>query len=257
MIKNQFNMDKSQMNYIRVGNGETTLVFLHFFGGSINSWTGVINQLKTDFTCVAIDLLGFGNSPKPKKELSVNDHAEDVIDLIQDLNIENYILIGHSMGGKITLAIAAKNPAGLRSLLLVAPSPPTPEPTTNKDRMTMLETFGSPYLIERLINGITAKPLSPKTLNETIKEHLQISKIAWDGWITNGSQEDITFLMPHIKVPLKIISGVSDPNFSTDFLKKEFAKYFPTAIFESLKDTGHLIPIEVPTKLIDSIKSFI
>lgn len=250
-------MNKAPLNYIEVGNGETTFVFLHFFGGSVNAWLQVIEHLKESFKCIAIDLRGFGNSPSPEKTLSVNDYAGDVIELIQYLNIDNYILIGHSMGGKIALAIAAKNVAGLASLILVAPSPPTPEPTTDGKTKEMIETFGNREAIKKLIKKITAKDLPKKLLEDTIKDHLRINRIAWDGWILNGSQEDISYLMPNIKIPIKVISGKKDLNFSTGFLKETFNKYPNLITFEELKETGHLIPVEVPVELANAIKAFI
>lgn len=250
-------MNKAPLNYIEIGNGEMTLVFLHFFGGSANSWLELIELLKPNFKCIAIDLRGFGNSPAPEKVLSVNDSAEDVIKLIQGLNLKNYILIGHSMGGKIALAIAAKSFPGLKSLILVAPSPPTPEPTTEDKTKEMVETFGDRAAVKKLIKKITAKQLPDNLLAPTINDHLKINRIAWDGWILNASQEDISYLMPQIKIPIKVISGDKDPNFSTDFLKETFSKYANSITFEEIKGTGHLIPIEVPNELVDSIKAFI
>ncbi len=78
--------DNEALNFVEDGKGETTLVFLHYFGGSIKSWAGVIDKLKNYFHCVAIDLSGFGNSPKPQKALSVNDNANEVIRLIESFN---------------------------------------------------------------------------------------------------------------------------------------------------------------------------
>ncbi len=250
-------MNTSPLNYIEIGDGETALVFLHFFGGSTNSWLAVIDQLKNNFKCIVIDFRGFGNSPSVGKALSVNENATDVIELIQCLKLNKFILIGHSMGGKIALAIAATTVAGLQSLILVAPSPPTPEPTTNEDKKEMLVIYGNRTAIKKLINKITAKQLPDNLLEETIQDHLKINKVVWNGWIEKGSQEDISDLTSKIKIPIKIISGGSDTNFSTHFLKETFNQYFNNISFDELKETGHLIPLEMPIALSNSIKYFL
>lgn len=100
-----------------------TLVFLHYFGGSTRAWTEVVEQLADDYHCVAPDLRGFGASDASPENFAVKDYADDVADLISTLEIGNSALVGHSMGGKIALALAARNPKGLQSLILLAPSP--------------------------------------------------------------------------------------------------------------------------------------
>ncbi len=246
-----------RLNYVETGKGKITLVFLHYFGGSSNSWSGVINVLKNNFTCIAIDFRGFGNSPAPEKQLSVRDNAKDVLDLIQALKLKKYVLIGHSMGGKIALSVASEKPLGLASLILIAPSPPTPERTNNKARKILMDVFGDRIAIEKLIIKITSKLLTDLAFEETVKDHLQVSKIAWNAWIEKGSQENISSVIKNSVVPVFVISGASDANFSTNFLRKEFVKYFPTAKFKELSDVGHLLPVEVPLEVAKLIQEYI
>ncbi len=248
--------NNNSLNFIATGKGNTTLVFLHYFGGSSKSWNGVIEQLKESFHCIAIDLRGFGDSPQPYEQLSVNDNANDVIDLILTLQLKQFVLIGHSMGGKIALDVASQKPVGLASLILIAPSPPTPEPSNHDDRIDLITAFKDRSAIEKLIKKITAKPLMQSVFEETVQTHLKASLIAWNGWIEKGSREDISSLMQNINVPVLIISGASDPNFSTKFLNEEFLTYFPSASFVEI-DGGHLLPVEVPLEVAKFIKKFI
>ncbi len=203
--------NRISLNFIETGKGKITLVFLHYFGGSSRSWSGVIAALEKSFHCVAIDLRGFGDWPAPGAQLSVNENANDVINLIHSLQLKEYVLIGHSMGGKIALDIASQKPPGLTSMILIAPSPPTPEPSNPDDRINLIAAFRDRYAIEKLIQKITAKPLPEDLFEETIQAHLQVSKVAWNGWIEKGSREDISSLMQNINVPVSILSGASDP----------------------------------------------
>lgn len=72
------------------------------------------------------------------------------------------------MGGKIALSFAAMQPSGLTSLVLVAPSPPTPEPMTDIERMQLLNAFGDKCALETSVNNITAQPLSNSDIENTV-----------------------------------------------------------------------------------------
>ncbi len=245
--------DSHLLNFIEEGAGKITLVFLHYFGGSAQSWSFVVKELKKYFRCIAIDLCGFGNSHSPSKQLSVKDSADDVIGLIKHLQLENYVLIGHSMGGKIALSIAAGKPENLQSLILIAPSPPTPEPMSAKARKDLLNTFGKPEAIKKLIKKNTVQPLEENIFKDTVADHLKVTSVAWSGWVQQGSLEDISSEMPEINVPVFVISSSFDPNFPTSFLKKELLQYFSYASFHEIAGAGHLLPVEVPSLIVKSI----
>ena len=124
------------MNVRDQGQGEPALVFLHYWGGSSRTWDLVIDRLKTDFHCVAYDQRGWGDSDRPETGYSLEDLAKDAESLIRTLELDRYILIGHSMGGKVAQLLASKRPPGLEALILVAPSPPTPMAARTWGRLT-------------------------------------------------------------------------------------------------------------------------
>ncbi len=73
-----------------------------------------------------MDLRGWGASDAPGEGYALADFADDVRRLITERGLSNFVLIGHSMGGKIAQLVASRQPRGLAGLVLVAPSPPTP-----------------------------------------------------------------------------------------------------------------------------------
>ncbi|MBA3659529.1 MAG: alpha/beta hydrolase, partial [Gemmatimonadales bacterium] len=110
------------------------LVFLHYFGGSSREWAGVMDQLDGEHRCIAPDLRGFGQSGAPETGYTVRDYADDVAALVERFELTRFHLVGHSMGGKVALAFAARRPPGLEGVVLLAPSPPTPEPIGAAER---------------------------------------------------------------------------------------------------------------------------
>ena len=101
-----------QLNVRDEGRGEPSLLFLHYWGGSSRTWDPVINRLKTDFRCIAYDQRGWGDSDKPETGYSIQDLANDAEALIRMLELTRYVLIGHSMGGKVAQLLASKRAGG-------------------------------------------------------------------------------------------------------------------------------------------------
>lgn len=116
------------------------LVFLHYFGGSSRAWFPLLDRLENSFRCIAPDLRGWGDSEATETGYAVAQVATDTAALIGALTIERYVLVGHSMGGKAALALASRQPTGLDALILLAPSPPTPEPIEDAERARLLQT---------------------------------------------------------------------------------------------------------------------
>ncbi len=246
-----------KLHYLQTGKGNTTLVFLHYFGGAGNTWQEVISYLQNEFHCIAIDLLGFGKSPAPNKQISVESSANAVTDFLQNMNLSNYILIGHSMGGKIALNVAAKQPDNLQSLVLIAPSPPTPEPMKKGEREDMDNAFGKKEAVEKLVRSATAHPLPEEVSNKEVSNNLETSETGWHSWPRLGSQEDISGNMKDIQVPVAIICGESDKKFPKDFLQKEFSNYFSSFTVDEIPNAGHLLPVEAPEEVANAIRRIV
>ena len=139
-----------QLNVRDEGQENPTLLFLHYWGGSSRTWDQVVSELKTDFRCVAYDHRGWGESDKPETGYSIQELAYDAEALIQALELTRYVLIGHSMGGKVAQRLAAKRPEGLEALILVAPAPPTPMAVPEDVRKQMIHAYQNREAVEFL-----------------------------------------------------------------------------------------------------------
>ncbi len=87
------------------GNSKVTIVLLHGVAATSNSWEPFIKQVDVNkYRVVAIDLLGFGRSPKPENIMyDIRDHLKSIHKTINRLNLKKpYILVGHSMGSIIS-----------------------------------------------------------------------------------------------------------------------------------------------------------
>lgn len=243
-----------QLNVLEQGSGPLTLIFLHYFGGSALEWQAVVNQLAGQYRCLAVDLRGHGDSEAPATGYAVDDMADDIADLVATLTIQDFVLIGHSMSGKVALALAARQPTGLQSLILISPSPPVPEPIPDDERQKLLRGHGQRSAAEQTLKNITAATVSKSVREQIINDDLRTSKLAWDAWLLAGSKEIISDRMVSITIPVHIVVGLEDRALPPDVQPRLVIPYLKTATFDTIKGAGHLLPWEVPDELVHFIQ---
>jgi pimeloyl-ACP methyl ester carboxylesterase len=104
--------------FVRVGEGPA-LLLLHGIGNDCQTWAAVIDRLAETHTVIAPDLLGHGNSDKPRGDYSIAAYANGMRDLLSVLDIEQATVVGHSLGGGIALQFAYQFPERCQCLALV------------------------------------------------------------------------------------------------------------------------------------------
>lgn len=202
-----------------------------------------------------MDLRGFGEQGDTPEKWGVDESADDVAARLGELNIERFTLVGHSMGGKIALALAARQLAGIERLVLFAPSPPSPEPMSDAVRAQLAAGFGQREAAQNIVANITARPL-PEALREWAVEDILRSKSnAWRAWLDIGSREDISARMDKIKVPVDVVAGEFDSPMTPDLLKREVVGRLPQARFHVVPNAAHLIPLEAPDFVADLLRA--
>ncbi len=109
--------------YIEAGDSKKpTLLFIHGLANYLRVWELNITELKNNFHCIAIDLPGNGMSSRGKYDYNVEFFSRTIIHFLEAKKIKKATLVGHSMGGQISLFTALKNPTVIEKLILCAPS---------------------------------------------------------------------------------------------------------------------------------------
>lgn len=140
--------------YLMAGDGPTTVVFIHGFGSTADSWRNNFSALASKYTVVAVDVRGFGyTSRDPASEYSPRAFATHVATFLDQLGVRRPVLVGHSLGGEVAMRIALQRPDDVAGLVLVgsagAPgrsrptAPPVPEPL----RTAVLRLLESPRVV--------------------------------------------------------------------------------------------------------------
>ncbi|WP_067044523.1 alpha/beta fold hydrolase [Methanobrevibacter sp. YE315] len=107
------------MNYKLEGAGET-LVFIHGLSDDLLYWEYMATYLKDDYQVLRIDLRGHGESELGNDKITIGTYADDLYNLLEDLNIANVNLIGFSLGGAVALDFAVRYPQMVSSLVLMS-----------------------------------------------------------------------------------------------------------------------------------------
>ena len=107
--------------YLDIGCGRP-LLMLHGFFGEKTCWLPLIELLHSQFRCISLDMLGFGESSKPEIRYDVAVEVAFVRQVVEQLNLEPCCIIGHSFGGWVASAYSLKYPNSVSSLVLAAPA---------------------------------------------------------------------------------------------------------------------------------------
>lgn len=238
------------------GNHGPILVFLHYFGGSAQSWRWVVEKLSDDYRCIAITLPGFDGEPAMKVP-SIQGFAEYVQKQITSLGLKTYTLIGHSMGGKIALQIAANAcKETIQQLILVAPSPPTTEPTTETEKESMLH-HTDPQVAEKLIKGAIRKPLTEDQYVLVLKTQLITDPATWRWWILKGMNHSIADNIKSLELPITVLASKDDPVITSDVIKQRVVPFLNQPKLITTSGVGHLSPLEEPGWIAEQIQNLV
>uniref|UniRef100_A0A832M3R2 Alpha/beta hydrolase n=1 Tax=Oscillatoriales cyanobacterium SpSt-402 TaxID=2282168 RepID=A0A832M3R2_9CYAN len=107
--------------FVEFGEGPT-LLMLHGFMGSAACWLPLMEQLQSQVHCVALDLMGFGDSAKPRMQYDIAKEVEFVRRFLEARNLGQCYLLGHSFGGWVAAAYALAYPEQVAGLILAAPA---------------------------------------------------------------------------------------------------------------------------------------
>lgn len=113
-----------QRIYARVegpASGQLALL-IHGWSSSWYALSPLMPLLSRRFRCLAVDLPGYGNSPRPNKTITIKRYANTLAELINQLSERPAVLVGHSMGGMIGITIALRYPMLVERMVLLAPT---------------------------------------------------------------------------------------------------------------------------------------
>jgi len=120
MPSSSVHVDGVELRVHRTGRTEPTVVLVHGIADSGLCWARLAEALEAHYDVVMFDARGHGESARPGS-YSFGEHVRDLVGVLETLDVQPAVLVGHSMGGAHVAAVAAEHPALVRGLVLVDP----------------------------------------------------------------------------------------------------------------------------------------
>lgn len=214
MLKN-FQYLSSTISYSIFGKGKPVML-LHGFGEDSAIWQKQIEALKDKFLIIIPDLPGSGNSEFLQKEnVQLDDYAALIKEILLQEEIEKFTLIGHSMGGYITMAFAEKYPEFLTAFGLfhsTATADDDEKIATRKKAIEFIQQNGSQAFLKTIIPGLFMDAgASAGAIKQLIEKAVYFKKEALVQYYRAMiNRPDRTAILKNASVPVLFIIGVHD-----------------------------------------------
>jgi len=174
--------------YVEYRNGTTPIVFLHGLMEDARMWSDMLGDLP--FRCYALDLPGYGQAQDRSFE-SVSSAAKAVHETVQSLDLQNFILVGHSMGGYVALSYLEQFPDRLMGMGLIHSHPFADSEAKKLERnkaIQFIEKFGLSIYAQQFFSNLFAR---------SYKDNLAIHTLSLRS--TQQSQERVIESMEALK----------------------------------------------------------
>lgn len=250
-----------RLNYKKLGEGQP-LIILHGLFGSLDNWMSLAKHWSSNYEVWLLDQRNHGQSPH-SREFSYSYMQEDLKEFIDEHNIQNPILLGHSMGGKTVMEFSMHHPSLIKKMIIVDIAPVKYQ-VHHYAIIDALESIDFDF--------ITSRKEADKLLSEKIEEsgvrQFLLKNMYWKG----KEQLAWRFNLEAIKNEIIPISewDISEGEFTgeTLFIKGENSEYilpsyasrigkkFPNYDLVEIENAGHWVHAEAPKEFISELEPF-
>lgn len=251
---------------VKVQGSGPAIVLIHGFGAAIDWWDEVAPQLAADHRVISIDLIGHGGTAAPRSGYSIERQAAMVAAVLDRLGVDRFTVVGHSMGGEVSVALGEQNPQRVEGIVLID-SPPVADTTFSPmTRMYMqpvlgelLSRFETHRAIKRELEQGFAPgfPIPDPFVADVEQLTYTAARSAHDASIgyrqAKAPYERLAALQPG--PPLLVIFGSRDAIIPPDTAK--LFEHVPGAKVEIIEGSGHSPMVEAPEKTPELIRGFL
>ena len=243
---------------------DNLLIFIHGTGAHKKWWDPIAPQFLNDSNVIAVDLPGMGDSDF-RETYSITDFGKCIFEIIkkemEEINIENIFIVGHSLGGQVAAYVASENKNLVTSLIMIDTfiRPPDYDPSQHgggplrkikhyADKITILERFRL-MPKQECNNTWFLRYIAEYSVKETS-----------DGWrwkfddLMFNSLERLFGYKFSFKCPALFIYGAESLLMSGNILSNIKTMYSDVMDFEKVNNAAHHVPLDKPLEIVDIIK---
>ncbi len=255
------------MHFVRAGSGTPALVFVHGFACTHEDWRAQLAHFSNTHEVVACDLRAHGRTPGRPHECSIEHYGGDVAALVNNLELERCVLIGHSMGCRVVLEANRLIADKVAGLVLVDGSRLADRDPTGAEAAARASVakVGYPAFAENLFRQMffTPSPAADAIVRRAVATSAEFGTDLWSRMARwDAGSMDAAFAA--VRSPLLVVQTTTrDANLKRAPLKigqsSPWLDYVRSrgARVEILADTGHFPQIEQPRAVNDLIGAFL
>jgi len=239
-----------------------TLVLLHGYLESSESWNNFAELFADEYFVVCIDLPGHGKSSNIPENPTMDKMADAIISVTDHLGIKAFHLVGHSMGGYAALAVLAMYPERLNSIVLLHSHcyADPEEKRTNREREIELVIKGKKELI---VNSSIPRLFSNdnvENLNQQVENSINIALQTPDSGIISAltamkSRPDCSEILAKTNIPVLLVGGRKDNLIPFELMEK-MKTMSPVINLVCLENSGHMGFVEERELAAKELKQF-
>ncbi len=236
-----------QVRYVRrraaeAAPGDLPIVVLHGWGAHIESVAPILAALEGASELIALDLPGFGESDPPEQAWDVDSYARFMIRFLDELGVERAHLVGHSHGGRVSIALAADEPERVGRLLLVDSAGLRPKRGWRYRRRVAVAKLGR---LAARIGGAPGRRLQERMRARVAsRDYLEASE-AMRGTVRAVIAADLSDRLPRIGAPTLLVWGDQDDD-TPLWMGHRMEELIPDAGLVVLEGAGHYSYADAP-----------
>lgn len=260
---NYLDFQGAKIHYKTSGNGNNNLLFIHGWGCDLNAWKYQEAYFKSDARVILMDLPGFGKSSKQDREYTIDLFANSVIKVMDELQIKQVHLIGHSLGHPIVKRIAQLKPNVVSTISIVDGvyfNFPT-DPNEKKDYKEQLNQFASMFSGEARIPNTKAfiNSLYIEETPQEIREYtdttmMRVAAHIGSNVMQNLIEEDLWTAGTISAKTLAIYANIPELPSNNDSILRA---WYPNLEYVEMDSVGHFLMMEKPQLFNEILSRFI
>ncbi len=272
-------VDDIEIAYVDEGDDDApTILMIHGLGGYIKNWYPTIDGLNDSFRCIALDLPGYGQSTI--RDFSEEDYisffANAIMSFVERLALEEVTLMGHSMGGQVSIVVSLENPGWLKKMILAAPA--GFEVFTEQEGAILKQFASASALMSHTEAQIrSAYQMNfvdmPELAEEMIQDRINVKEASWFAEYAKVREMGVKGMLDHpvieelhkIQIPTVVIFGQDDQLIPNRYLHQgvttqkvaSVGNKIPNVKIKMIETAGHMLQMDNPASFNHAVKQLL
>lgn len=236
--------------YEEGGEGEP-MILVHGNYGSSRWWRPILGKVG-DYRMIALDLPSFGRSSKPESEHTIPAYSTYLEYFIKEMDLNEFHLIGHSMGGAVAIRYALDHPEHLKKLILVAPASATGFDVSPFQKFIFSILNGRDFVLRSAMSKLI--PEDHPMFDALLDDAFNMKKSAIKAHVAALENFNVSDELGNLEAPLYLIRGENDNLVKEEDMDgyKDYAQDYVV-----IKNSGHAPFVEKPGEFITILENIL